>query len=77
MFIIHYFHTPEQEKMEEQRERFPVQALQCINSIKIIIRFISKMETCIPRGPHQGFLSGSNLMVESAVIGFVAENDFD
>ena len=35
------------------------------------------METCIPRGPHQGFLSGSNLMVESAVIGFVAENDFD
>ena len=27
MFIIHYFHTPEQEKMEEQRERFPVQAL--------------------------------------------------
>lgn len=39
MFIIYYFHTPEQEKMEEQRERFPVQALQCINSIKIITRF--------------------------------------
>ena len=35
------------------------------------------METCIPRGQDQGFLSGSNLMVESAVIGFVAENDFD
>ena len=35
------------------------------------------METCIPRGPHQGFQSGSNLMVESAVIEFVAENGFD